>query len=1170
MGSLTVNDSVFSNNSASDGGGIFNDGGLSVSACTFSSNSGSGIYNNQGQAIIRDTTFFNNSGGGGGGLYNAGTLTISNSTFSANSNIDGLGGGIAAGGDGPLTVSNCSFANNTAYEGGGIGYGGTGALTVDNSTIANNSAIGSGLGGGILANTVAPGSAALITLNGDIICGNTSTTPDDIAGLVSISSCDNLIGAGGSGGLFGGDNGNQVGVAIADVGLGHLADNGGPTQTMAIGLGSLAIGNGYTETTATTDQRGVARPIDQPSDVGSFQYSVSPTITSSPLNQTVVVGQNSSFRAAATDGLPGLATVQWQVSTNGGISFTNLSNGEGYSDVSSPTLTITSIPAALSGNQYRAVFTNAGGLSAATMAATLTVEDPATITVAGGSPQNTIVGTLFATALQARIVDAYGNPLANIPVTFTAPATGPTGTFGALTTVLTDALGIATAPALTADNQLGTFTATATAVGLAPADYTLTNTVGAPAIVTVYAGSNQSTGVTTAFATTLSVLVTDPFGNPVPGALVTFNTGGAGMVAGAAFGGNNQSIATTNSQGIAAAPALTANQFTGTFTVSASVESLAATFVLTNTSGVAITLIATQGGNQSATVNTVFGIRLEALAIDAFGNAVPGLSVAFTAPDMASTAGATFAGNTTVVTNSQGLAVAPVLTANQIVGTFTVTATAAGVVGPAEFSVTNTPSTPAKIAATGGTPQNAPIGSAYGGFLQAEVFDAFGNALVNFPVTFAMPATGPTGTFGAVATVLTNALGIATAPTLTANHIEGTFTVTATADELASPADFVLTNTAVPASIKAIVGTSQHATVGTAYKAPLQARVTDRHGKPVAGISVVFELPSGASGTFAGSATAVTNANGVATAPVLTASTVAGSFTVDAWVAGVNTPAPFVLTNIPLGPAAVNAFAGTPQTAATGKAFATKLEAQVLDQYGNPLKGVTVTFTAPSSGPTGTFGGRYTNTAITGANGVAGVAITANNTAGSFQVTAWIGGAGGGGAGGGGAGGGGAGGGGAGGGGAGGSELGPATFDLTNSPVHGLAVMAGSPQSTAVNTAYSTALQVKVVDAAGHPLAGVSITFVTPSRGASGSFASSATVLTDQNGIATAPTFTANGTAGSFTVTASPTMPVSGVVSAVFHLKNVAPAPDVLRAINVGSRVKTMLPFGDFGELEGL
>src|SRR5207302_962858 len=75
-----------------------------------------------------------------------------------------------------------------------------------------------------------------------IIAGNfrgaaPGTTADDVAGTLAAASAFNLIGTGG-GGLTDGVNGNQVGVS--DPGLGTLASNGGPTQTVALLPGSPA------------------------------------------------------------------------------------------------------------------------------------------------------------------------------------------------------------------------------------------------------------------------------------------------------------------------------------------------------------------------------------------------------------------------------------------------------------------------------------------------------------------------------------------------------------------------------------------------------------------------------------------------------------------------------------------------------------------------------------------------------------------------------------------------------------------------------------------------------------------------------------------------------------------------------------------------------------------
>ena len=106
-------------------------------------------------------------------------------------------------------------------------------------------------------------------------------------------------------------------------------------------------------------------------------------------------------------------------------------------------------------------------------------------------------------------------------------------------------------------------------------------------------------------------------------------------------------------------------------------------------------------------------------------------------------------------------------------------------------------------------------------------------------------------------------------------------------------------------------------------------------------------------------------------------------------MAGVSTPASFALTNAAGTAATITASSGTPQSAAINTAFAAPLVATVKDSGGNPVQGVTVTFTAPASGASGSFAG--SNTATTNSSGVATSAtITANATAGSYTVAASV------------------------------------------------------------------------------------------------------------------------------------------------------------------------------------
>src|SRR5262249_56336822 len=131
--------------------------------------------------------------------------------------------------------SNCTFAANSGQYGGGLYSGGT--LTVSNSTFAANSAVSGG--GGIFNNNGTP------HLDGNIVAGNlnsTSMAADDNGGFgLDPSSSNNLIGVDTTTRFQNGQNGNQVGVSVAKVGLAPLGDYGGPTQTFALLPGSFAL-----------------------------------------------------------------------------------------------------------------------------------------------------------------------------------------------------------------------------------------------------------------------------------------------------------------------------------------------------------------------------------------------------------------------------------------------------------------------------------------------------------------------------------------------------------------------------------------------------------------------------------------------------------------------------------------------------------------------------------------------------------------------------------------------------------------------------------------------------------------------------------------------------------------------------------------------------------------
>jgi hypothetical protein len=94
------------------------------------------------------------------------------------------------------------------------------------------------------------------------------------------------------------------------------------------------------------------------------------------------------------------------------------------------------------------------------------------------------------------------------------------------------------------------------------------------------------------------------------------------------------------------------------------------------------------------------------------------------------------------------------------------------------------------------TPQSTNINTSFAQLLGVQVTENFVNAPIPAPnilVTFTPSSSSANGTFAGNTSILTNNLGIALAPTFTANGISGSYSVTATATGF-NPATFTLTN----------------------------------------------------------------------------------------------------------------------------------------------------------------------------------------------------------------------------------------------------------------------------------------------------------------------------------------------------------------------------------------
>ena len=321
-----------------DGGAITTAGNLSLDLMVLTNNSapssGGAIFQNGGSLTINDSTISNNSiaattdAAGGAITSTNGTLIVADSTFSGNTAEAASGGG-PAGNDatgGALdlenttaTITNSTFNNNTAQgsgnspgPGGGDGDGGAifltggGSLSLLNDTISGNSAVGggggpgpgggTGTGGGLYSNN----SGITINVENTIVQGNTADHEVDIhaPGGGLISNGNNIIGSTmGTGGAFtNGVDGDQVGVNPK---LSALANNGGPTQTMAISATSPARDAGDSADPPTDDQRG--DPRSGPADIGAYEFQDhAPTFTSTP-STTALVGQAYTYNITTTD-----------------------------------------------------------------------------------------------------------------------------------------------------------------------------------------------------------------------------------------------------------------------------------------------------------------------------------------------------------------------------------------------------------------------------------------------------------------------------------------------------------------------------------------------------------------------------------------------------------------------------------------------------------------------------------------------------------------------------------------------------------------------------------------------------------------------------------------------------------------------------------------------------
>jgi protocatechuate 3,4-dioxygenase beta subunit len=332
---------------------------------------------------------------------------------------------------------------------------------------------------------------------------------------------------------------------------------------------------------------------------------------------------------------------------------------------------------------------------------------PASIAANSATSQEATVNSQYAQQLQARVLDANGNPVQGATVSFSV-VTGPTGAGagflgGGQATATTDSNGVATSPPLLANAVPGRFTAAASTEGVSGvAIFNLDNHASATTILaSATVDPPARTAVNTRYGRPLSARVLDASGQPIEGASVTFAIAQAANGASAAFvGGTTQASALTGADGQATSPPLVANKTAGTFAATAAVAGAAdpLSFTLQNLAAAPHTVTAGAATGESTTVGSRFPVRLAVTVVDESGNPVAGAVVSFTAPAHGPS-GTFILGSrkhsrvARVRTDADGVAVAPVLSANRKRGGYAVTAVVGAGGKRVAFALVNRPRT---------------------------------------------------------------------------------------------------------------------------------------------------------------------------------------------------------------------------------------------------------------------------------------------------------------------------------------------------------------------------------------------------------------------------------------------------------------------------------------------
>jgi uncharacterized protein (TIGR03437 family) len=558
------------------------------------------------------------------------------------------------------------------------------------------------------------------------------------------------------------------------------------------------------------------------------------------------------------------------------------------------------------------------------------------VTVLQYGDNQTIAPGATSLPLVVRFLDANGVPVSGVPVDFSVSA--GTGTFNPpIAATGADGFVQTRFTAGTTAADIGSFTIT---VGGSSASFTInvgsstTSSGPTPAQMSIVSGQGQivlgdpSLGNPVNTLAPFTVLVTDPNGNPVPNALVTFTwTSGFGInLAGAGYGvGSGQSslVVATDSTGHASSPFLPPPTIGGTNafetdTITASLTGInSVNFYVTGVTEIPGTCIPTattpcpsplppalafgatllkppfRGFVFSGGAGSTLPDAIEVVIATFAGVPIPNVSLQVytgTAPSTSDVSCSNPAAGGVALSNANGMAECDLLL-NGALGTMPLTISIGGVVTFLGESVKITPGPPTQVNIVGGNQQFGTVGVTLPMPFVVQVTDAFSNPLSGAPVNWQV-ASGSMTLSGVSSS--TNSAGLASA-TATPIGAAGNDTVLVTAGT--GSATFTALATVPAASITITSGTGQSAAINEPFSAPLVVQVADVNGNPASFTSVSFTVQQGSALLSATSVMA--DVNGAASITAI-AGSVSGPVYIVA--ASGNASATFSLTVLPLGP----------------------------------------------------------------------------------------------------------------------------------------------------------------------------------------------------------------------------------------------------------------------------